>query len=188
MQTLPPALARRLRQVLHLPATPGDLAELASLWREARPIRLEALFSDHPTPHRVIWGDRSGWTLCVLDALMLPFMDGRPVEVETTTPAGGHTIRLRASTQDLQSTHPDAVISLGVAVGREGEVKDVCCPHILAFVDRSEYEQWCQSHPDVASIALPLRQAWLFAGRLIGSHPDTPGADPTGGVSCHGCC
>lgn len=157
MQTLPPALARRLREILYLPATPSDVEELARLWREARPVRLEALFSDRPTPHRVNWDNRAGWTLCILDALMLPFFDGLPVEVETTTPVGQHTIRLQASTRDLQSTHPDAVISLGVAVGRDGEVKDVCCPHILAFVDSSEYEQWCLDRPDVASIALPLR-------------------------------
>lgn len=164
------ALSARLKEIFDLPERPEDLRSLARLWRG----RLaggdglqtaERLLSPQPTPHRVRWNGQEGFTWCVLDALMLPFLVGCPVDVTTTTPVERVDIRLRASTESVESSHPEAVVSLAAAdEGRE--VRRSCCPYILAFTSLDEYRRWCDETPGVLATPLGLEQAWMLAADL----------------------
>lgn len=174
--SVPATLAAALETVAEMDGE-ARVHELAKQWNLARPLaangRLDAshLFSDQPTRHQVVWGQRRGWTHCILDALMLPFFDGQPAQVETTTPLLGETIRLRVTSDGVASSHPDALITVSTAPWAGDDVRQACCPFILAFTSREEYERWRRQNPQVVNIALPLVQAWQLAGELVrGAH------------------
>lgn len=171
---------------------------IAQRWDLARSLNSDGsslpdrLFADAPTPHHVRWNGREGWTHCILDALMLPFFNGEPAEVETVTPVRGTRIELRVSDEAVESSHPGARVAVSAAPTRGDDVRRACCPFVLAFADRYEYELWHRQHGDVVSVALTLEEAWRLARLLVrgdaameeGCQDDEGGGPPVIG----GCC
>lgn len=85
---------------------------------------------------------------CVLDPLIVPFLEGRPGTVRSETP-GGETVRLDVSGDGVTIDPQGAVISLGVdpACASPGpptleDVYAAVCPSVRAFGDRAAYRAW----------------------------------------------
>lgn len=63
-----------------------------------------------PTRHRFRLDDRTLYTWCAWDALVYPPILGRTVEVESTCPATGQTIRLTVATDGVSSVEPTGAV------------------------------------------------------------------------------
>lgn len=163
--SLPRDLAERLYATLHLPAVPETLAELFSAL-SARPWTAEGLISEVPTRHRIRLGPRQAYTYCALDALVLPFLQRMLVELWSESPQSGTVIYVRASPETLEVSHPQAVLSFGLASRGSGPARSVLCPFINLFPSPEEYEAWAATHPEALTIGLSVRDAFDLARGL----------------------
>ncbi len=87
--------------------------------------------------------------ICVLDPLAYPFITDTPGLIKSTTQVREETITIDVRPDEVIVSHPDAVISLGVAANVDG-VETVTpeiiyrqiCGFIHVFADQDEYETW----------------------------------------------
>jgi hypothetical protein len=154
---------------------PTTLGELASQWGgQLRDNWRDALLSPGPTPHGVEVEGLTYPVNCALDGLMLPLLADRDGMLTTSDPATGQIVSVRLSPAGRYATsHPSAVLSLGVSGGSD-DPHECACPHINVFAHRDGYRRWTDDNPSVASLALPLPQALSLAARLAGDGEPIP--------------
>ena len=155
--TLPAALGAGLAVVLRLALPPTSLGELverlASVpWREAD------LISETATGHAIISDGEERFTHCALDALLLPSVTGRPLQLRSSCPHCGEVVEVVATGRAIESLRPDAVLSLGVAAGGTGSAYECVCPYINLFPNQRHYDEWVEATPGATSIALGIAQ------------------------------
>lgn len=127
------------------------------------------------------WGETAGETyhfLCVQDALMLPEVLGdETVEVRTTSPISGTEIHATVTTEGIEVTPPDAVLSFGTT--REPDVRGIStleaayesiCPYVHAFPTFDEYESWTEVTPAAATIAIPFDRGFDLTHELVNAN------------------
>lgn len=159
---LPAELARRFRDLRNLDVEPRTLGDLFARGRSQAP-QVEHLFSSEPTRHEVIAGTRRGYTHCAMDAFLLPFLLDEAVDLRSASPQSGIVIEARLSVDGLQISHPDAVMSYGVACEGDGPAQTVACPFINLFPSEAEYELWSSAHPEAMTVAILAQDAFVFA-------------------------
>ncbi|MBI3287064.1 MAG: alkylmercury lyase family protein [Chloroflexi bacterium] len=169
---LPHDLAERLREVFKLPWQPQTLGELFSPSMMG-PVSwdIEDLFAEAPTRHEVKMGTRRGYTHCAMDALLLPFSQDQPIELRSQSPPSGTVILVRASKDELEVSHLEAVASFGMAREGTGAMQSLLCPFINLFPSKEEYEEWAAGHQEAWTIALPVRDAFALLREMARQGP-----------------
>lgn len=168
---LPPDLAARLAEVGGRPGQAArTAADLVDAMRTLPSPGRDDLVTAEPTAHRVETGSRVEHVHCAMDALMLPLLDGTTGEIVSVDPASGEELRLTVDRGELRSSsHPDAVVSLGIARTGDGPMQQIGCPFINLFTSRASYESWSSSHPEVASVGLDLADAFALVAAITTS-------------------
>lgn len=172
---LPPAFGDTMAQFLG-----GASAETFGGWVEA--IRTLAgggidqeqlCHADRETPHRAEWGEESTHFQCFYDAVALAHIVDEPVDIRTESP-DGVVVEARATSEGIDTSPPDAVVSFGVAAGAEPdgdeptlqEVYSAICPYVRAFPSRAAYQSWA-TDVDAETVALPLSAGVPVAAELV---------------------
>ncbi len=163
-----PALGRRLQYVFGLELAPRRLGDLVGLFgRTGKGVDPADLWAPAPTAHAVETADRSGYTNCAMDAIMLPGLIGGPVEVRSRCPHCGELIEVRVVDGRLLSSHPTAVMSFGLGREGEGPVQAVVCPFINLFPSEDHYEAWAAATPQAETLAMPLAAGFAMGSDLV---------------------
>lgn len=161
-----------------LPETLGGLMALADndVFSPGELDAEEMLVTDD-SRHEVRLPGRTVNTYCILDALVLAFLEGEPVEIETRPPGSDRTIALTASPEGLTGVPEAAVVSFGFStdlptdpsahVGEApAEVQETIhrlgCPQINLFPDREAYEAWARE-ADAVTMSLSPGEALALA-------------------------
>jgi hypothetical protein len=129
-------------------------------------------FSSTPTPHHVhLDGTPPVFAMCIIDALGLPFMVGRPATIFTLDPSDATpiTITIEPATSS-QTWIPTTVVVLANECQQEPTIKAECaCPFINAFASPDTAERWRTAHPEQAMRLLSQEAALTEARALFGA-------------------
>lgn len=117
-------------------------------------------------------GGESQRYVCVIDPIAYPFIVDEPGTVRSTTQVREETITIDVTEDGVDVSHPDAVVSIGVADGVES-VEDVTpevvyrqvCGFIHVFADEAEYETWA-AEADGATTSVPVERG-IGLGKAI---------------------
>lgn len=185
---IPPEVAENLRLLYGTddgPATFGEWIEaIATVFGDDWPPAIDDLCHDDEGRHRAVVGTGDGTEtyrfVCVLDAILLPFLvessvgdsAGKSVEVASECPETGERVTTRASRDRIEVDPDDAVLSFGVAETDEHAeptaelTYGAMCPYIHAFADRDAYDRWA-AETDAPTTALPLDEGLALARAIV---------------------
>lgn len=122
--------------------------------------------------HTVERGGESDSFVCVLDPLVVPFIESRPATIRSVTPEDEATVTFDVGTDGVSVEPIGAVISLGAA--RTGATDDPLsperiyqetCPYIHAFASPAEYDRWAAG-VDAATTSVPAATGVAIARGL----------------------
>lgn len=125
-----------------------------------------ALNAAYAGPHRLTIKGRTLSAWCAWDTLFLPQLLGETAEVESTTPAGGATVRLTVATDRVVHIDPvDAHMSflLPDAADVQRDVVTTFCHFVHFFPSREAGERWAAEHD--GTFLLTLEEAHAVALR-----------------------
>lgn len=157
--TIPIELGLRLQETNALSRAPETLNDFAALLSAAPSgVTLDAagLCRAGASPHQLVMEDESRYTHCVLDALLLPVVEGRTGRVRSTSPRDGRAIEFDVSPTGTTANPPDAVVSLGMRRSGNGSFYELGCPYINAFASAEEYVRWAEATPEAITMSLSL--------------------------------
>lgn len=154
------------------PRTLADWIDMLDNIVDGWPPAVDDLCHDATGKHRADVGAQSFRFACVLDAMLLPFLQDEPTTITSRVPAGDE-LTVHVTKTDV--TGPtDAVISFG-ATSRppEGDVTPAhaygaICPYIHAFPTQAAYENWADG-VDGATIPLSLPDALGLSKAMVES-------------------
>jgi len=139
---------------------------------DGEPPSAEDLCTTKHGAHAFVGEGRSQSYICVLDSLIVPFLTDTPGTVRSTTPVRGATVAITVTADGVDYSHPDAVVSLGVADAVDcasctsiEETYEHTCPYIHVFEDDAEYETWAET-TDAATTGLSVETGVALAGGL----------------------
>ena len=119
-----------------------------------------------PTPHRVTVDERTLFTWCASDTLMLPVMLGRPALVESTCPQTGQPIRIELTPDRVERVDPpEAVMTAVRPRGQLADVRGDTCAHGHFFSTLAATAAWTDAHPD--GHVYPVDEASRLDRRVI---------------------
>ena len=178
---IPSALAEQMT-ALGLTEPAGTLGEWADattqlLRDEGVNVGVEAMYSVDRDRHEAKIGDGVQCFHCVLDTLLLPFVqdDSEVVNIRSRSPVSGDIIEMHVSRNSIDFASEAAVMSFGVAADGEKPTDDAIkpdlayerfCPYVNAFISEAEYEQWAQETPEAVTMQLPMDDAYALARNL----------------------
>lgn len=160
--SLSPEFSKRVQEVLGLTSAPASVDDLKDALRErvvAGSLDVEPFFSERETPHQVEFEGEVRHTHCALDALLLPFLTGRRITLRSGCPHCGETVTVEASPMGFHSSHPEAVLSLGVSREGKGSVQENACPFINLFPSGEHYRAWAAARDDALTVMLSVDEA-----------------------------
>lgn len=139
---------------------------------DGEPPSIEDLCTTNDGDHAFVGADRTESFICVLDPLAVPFLTDTPGTIHSTTPERGVGVEITVGPDGIDYTHPEAVVSIGVADEVECEAcasiddtYEQVCPYIHVFEDESEYETWAAT-TDAATTSVPVGMGVALAGGL----------------------
>lgn len=105
---------------------------------------------------------------CVPNSLLTSFVTGESVEITSECPQAGTEITLEVTSDGIEATPAEAVISFGVSTdlpdGDFGEsderLYEQLCPYVIPFSSGDAYEQWAEDTAEAATVALPAEEAY----------------------------
>lgn len=173
---LPPEIADNLQSLFGTDDHPETLSAwadmLAAAFGEDWPPAVADLCHDEEGRHRAETEGETYRFVCVLDAVMLPFLtDNSAVTVHSGGPETGQTVVSHVSQSGIETDPEEAVLSFGVApVAPETEptprlTYESLCPYVHAFPEESAYERWAEE-TDAPTIGLPLSEGFGLARAL----------------------
>lgn len=172
---VPAELAERLRDVLGLERTPATLGDVTGTSPSGPPLRPEELYTDGPTRHEVRVNGHTGYTHCVLDALLAASLTAETAEVRSTSPLGD-LVTAQVGPSGAQAVPASTVVSYGVARAGHGR-EQPACPYINAFPSREAYQRWAAATPHALTISLALHDAVTFTRAMARRNPACTPAD-----------
>lgn len=169
---LPPEIGSNLQALFGTedrPETFGAWIDaLAAALNDVWPPAIADLCHDDEGRHRAETEDGTYRFVCVLDAVILPFLIDGPVEVHSEGPETGAVVTSNVSQTGIEISPGDAVLSFGVApVEPDAELTaqltyETLCPYVHAFPDRDAYERWSEGI-DAPTTALELSDGFALA-------------------------
>lgn len=162
----------------HAPETLGGFLSLAdSDVFSPGELEAEEMLVTDDSRHVVRLAGRTVHTYCILDALVLAFLEDEPIDVETRPPGAEETIAFTASPEGLAGVPKDGVVSFGFSTKLETDraayedaaptevqatIHELGCPRINLFEDLQAYEDWAED-ADAVTMPLPLPEALALA-------------------------
>lgn len=169
-EALPDELGTKIAEIMKLEEAPATLGQLVDLVSRASVTWSQAdLCCASASPHVVEMDGATTFTYCALDALMLPILAGQAGVVRSACPHCDEEVSVVVGEGGLESSHPEAVLSFGVARTGDGPAQEVLCPYINLFPTASHYDRWVESTPGMISIPLRLDEAGDFFRNLAAS-------------------
>lgn len=154
----------------------GDLLELAdSDVFSPGELSPEQMLVADDSRHEVHLPERTVNTYCILDALVLAFLEDEPIEIETRPPGAQEPIAFTASRQGLTGVDERMVMSFGFSTELETDreayegqdpaqvqatIHELGCPKINLFPNRDAYEAWAEQ---ADAVTMPVRLAEALA-------------------------
>ena len=178
---IPSAIAEQMAALglTEPPATLGEWVDATTQLLRDRgvDVGVEAMYTVDRDRHEAKIGDDVQCFHCVLDTLLLPFVqdDSEVVEIRSRSPVSGDIIEMHVSRDGIDHTPEAAVMSFGVAADIEEPAYDAInpdlayerfCPYVNAFTSKAEYEQWAQETPEAVTVGLPMDDAYALARNL----------------------
>ncbi|UPV75492.1 alkylmercury lyase family protein [Halorussus limi] len=173
---LPPEIGANLRALFDTedrPETVGAWVEaVAGAFGDEWPPAVADLCHDDEGLHRAETEGETYRFVCVLDAVMLPFLTDGSVTVRSEDPETGETVASRVSRTGIETDPENAVLSFGVAEteGNDAPTPEATygalCPYVHAFPDEDAYERW-DERTDAPTTALPLSEGFGLARALV---------------------
>jgi len=141
-------------------------------------IRAAYPFSPVPTPSQVRWaGGPVTYAMCVIDALGISAMLGRPVTITAAEPDTGRLITVEADGDTALWKPTKAVVFAGAAGDDCCPSVDRTCGYISFFTSARAARKWAGNNPAISGRV--LRQAWALARASQSSGPScAPGQPP----------
>ena len=178
---LPAEIGRNLRSLFGTDDRPETFGEwtdaVAAAFGDEWPPDVAQLCHDEAGLHRAEVETGTGTEtyrfVCVLDAVMLPFLtETSTVVVHSEGPETGETVTSWVSREGIETDPEDAVLSFGVAsVEPDAELTprltyESLCPYVHAFPDEDTYERWSEGI-DAPTTALPLSDGFGLVRALV---------------------
>ncbi len=161
---LPTELGQRLRALLELEAAPATLRGLmAGLAARLFVPSEEQLCATAASRHSLRIATRTISMNCVMDALLLPLLNGEEGHISSESPVSGSVVTARVTPDAIEFEPPGAVISFGAARDPALSGSDALCTYINAFLSATEYEVWAAATPEAMTVMVPLAQAYAVA-------------------------
>jgi len=135
-------------------------------------IAVASPFSSAATAHWVhLTGAPPVSARCILDALGLPFMVGRPATIHTQDPLVATPITIMVEPADGALTwRPSSTVALANVPAQEPVIKAECsCPFVNAFARPESAERWRAEHPERNVHLLTQEQAVAKARTIVGA-------------------
>jgi alkylmercury lyase len=115
-------------------------------------------------PHRLHIDDVELSAWCAWDALFVPELLARPVDVRSHSPLGGDPVALRVGPERVEhASPPDLVVSMLPARESEDFIRTFC-HQIHFFASKSEAQRWIAARDGV--FLMPLADAFELARRV----------------------
>lgn len=170
---LPDAVGSAFQTSLDADSAPRTLSEWVGLLDDLGddwPPEVEDLCHDAEGKHRAETAAQSFRFVCVLDAMLLPFLHDSETTITSSVPAGDD-ITFRVTRTDVTGPS-DAVVSFGAANRpptdevTPAHAYGAICPFIHTFPDMDAYEDWAAS-VDGSTIPLSLPDALGLAKAMV---------------------
>lgn len=87
-------------------------------------------------------GGQTHRTHCVMDALILPALEGDVGTIRSESPLDRRVVEIRVTPDGAEADPPEAVVSFGVRREGSGTAQEIACPYINAFASMDEYVRW----------------------------------------------
>ncbi len=127
-----------------------------------------------PTDHRIEVEGKTLHTWCVLDALFLPEILQKTVQVTTQCPATGAAIHVTLAPDRIVASEPEyAVMSIVAPDGKtcRDNLRGAFCNHVNFFADRAAFDEWANDRPGAAGVSLADAHA-MGRRRNAARYPD----------------
>lgn len=176
---VPEEIAAALQAMANVDGSPrrlGDLLEVTDTdVFSPGDLTTEEMLVTEDSRHEVRLADRTVNTFCILDALVLAFLEDEPIAIETRPPGAEQTIAFTASQEGLAGVDEAMVVSFGFSTelptdrsayeGRSpGQVQATIhehgCLKINLFPAREAYEAWAE---EAEAVTMPIELAEALA-------------------------
>ncbi len=169
---------------LPVPTMAARLAAAPNLETDEAGRVVGAALSLVPTSHRVHLGDKTLYTWCAFDLLLLPQILGESLEAETVDPVTGEAIQVAVAPHGVQAVSPAGVVATLVTPDADA----VCCGVRGAFCDYAHFfgsegaaVGWLKERgTEARGLTLPLDQAFEVARLLLRHAGISDGGQTTG--------
>jgi len=132
-------------------------------------IRMAYPFSAGPTPHVVaIAGGPRVYSMCAIDALVIPPMLGTDAVITSSDPLTGAPVTVIFSDGRASWNPPGAVVFAGCA-DCDGPSEQVSCGYLNFFASPASARQWASQHPDITGSVLNQAHAESLGAQTFGS-------------------
>lgn len=188
---LPADLAEAFRRAGRLDDPPETLAEgfsavTALLDEVGLTVTLADMYQPEPTRHRVHTPDGAEHVPCVLDALIVALLvDADPVKIDSEPPAGGETVHICVSGDEVTATPTSAITSFGLGLDESADpdldaldeaLNDpdapipTTCAAINAFPTSAAYDRWERDVTEAAVMELTVEELFALARWATETH------------------
>jgi alkylmercury lyase len=117
------------------------------------------------TPHRLeLEGPTTLFAWCALDALLFPFLLGRPASIESPCRGAGEPVHIEVTPAGIETVEPPSAVVSIVAAQDLANLRSVGCNNTHFFSTPEASSRWLERHPEAT--ILPAEDAFRL-GRLI---------------------
>ena len=124
-------------------------------------------FSGRPTAHSVRFASgHEAHAMCAIDALGIASMFDQPIQITSTDPLTGESVRTRLTANGEETAEPESAVVVAGVIDRSHESFRGCCPALNFFTSAESAERWLEQHPAVRGQVVSVSDA-SAAGRAV---------------------
>ena len=142
-----------------------------------------------PTRHRFTVDGEELYTWCALDTLMFPVVIEKAATIESTSPTGGGTVRVIATSTGVTAVEPVSAVVSVVNPKDMTSIRSSFCNHVHYFTSPEDAQPWLEAHPEgeVLTVADAYRLATDLTATMLDRFASGTFAAPDAAAKPH-CC